>query len=114
MQKHEKQNLREAMLLHKDVSTLLADYCQAAAHVLRMSLPQVVTDSSTFPSGVQVRYSYQTLRLLAGIRSKAVELLAENSACAAAYDTASKECVSCQAQLSEYLETLKPTEKIAV
>lgn len=102
------------MLLHKEVSTQLADYFQAAAHVLRMSLPQVVTDSSTFPSGVQVQHSYQTLRLLARIRSKAIALLAENNVCSAAYDTASEDCVASQAQLSEYLSTLKPIEKAAV
>lgn len=65
MHKYEQQNLREAMLLHKEVSRQLADYCQAAAHVLRMSQPKVCTNSSSFPDAVRVCHSYQTLRLLA-------------------------------------------------
>ena len=113
MQKHEKQNLREAMLLHKDVSRQLANYCQAAAHVLRMAQPRV-THSSAFPDDVQVQHSYHTLRLLAAIRRNALMLLAADEKYAAAYDVASEDCVLCQAQMSELLESLQPEKRIAV
>lgn len=114
MHKYEQQNLREAMLLHKEVSRQLADYCQAAAHVLRMSQPKVCTDSSAFPDAVRVCHSYQTLRLLASIRSNVAALLAADEAYAAAYNITSEDCVPCQAQLSEMLELFNPKNKIAV
>ena len=108
---YNKMNLREAMLLHKDFSIQLANYCQAAAHVLRMAQPKVSSNSSPFPDDVSVKYDYQTLRLLAGIRSNARALLKAHDSCAAAFDVASDECVCAQAQLSEIMESLKANYK---
>lgn len=114
MQNNEqKTSLREAMLLHKDVSKQLANYCQAAAHVLRMAQPQV-THNSAFPDDVRVQYDYQTLRLLAGIRSNARALLAAYRQCSAAFCVADAQCVGAQAQLSETMQSLKPRYSEAV
>lgn len=104
----QKTNLREAILLHKDVNRQLADYCQAAAHVLRMAQPKVIADSDTFPDNVSVQYDYQTLRLLAVIRSNARSLLHERKQCETAFEASDEDCVFAQAQLSEFMEAHKP------
>lgn len=71
--------LRDAILLHKQVSELLADYFAAASHVLNMSLPRTYVIDERFPGRLIVKFSYATMRQLATIRRNARE------ACLAAY-----------------------------
>lgn len=71
--------LRDAILLHKQVSELLADYFAAASHVLNMSLPRTYVTDKRFPGRLIVKFSYATMRQFATIRRNARE------ACLAAY-----------------------------
>lgn len=66
------------MLLHKQTSELLADYCEAAAHVLRMAIPKAF---GNVPGDMTVGYDYKTMRLLAAVRANI------RRACLAAHGT---------------------------